>query len=125
MMSGRRGNDPEGADHDTHPAGDAGRFVDINQTRLRIPPHRSIGAGVNAWRHFAMAAVQWQIVAIHMDSWNRTGFLMDGIVQLLGDGPDLYSAPKPAGMALRTLLLIHLDHFHSILLGPSISSVAG
>src|SRR4030042_940712 len=108
MMSGRRGNDPEGTDHDTHPAGDAGRFVDINQPGLRIPAHRSIGAGINAWRHFAMAAVTGPVVAVHMDSWNRTGFLMDGRVRLLGDGPDLHPAPKPTGGALGTVLLIPL-----------------
>jgi hypothetical protein len=72
-----------------------------------------------------MPAVQRQIVAVHMDSRNRTGFLMDGIVRLLGDGPDLHSAPKPAGVTLSTLLLIHLDYFHSILLEPSIPLVAG
>jgi hypothetical protein len=62
---GRGIDDPERADHDTHPAGDTGRLVDVNQSGLGIPAHGSIGAGLQARSALAMSALEGKGFPLH------------------------------------------------------------
>jgi hypothetical protein len=80
----RRGvNDAERAYHHTHPARNACRFVNINQFRLRIAAHRTIGAGIQTRRLHTMSALKGKLFAFHIYTSHRLRLFINGLVQLL------------------------------------------
>jgi hypothetical protein len=66
-----------------------------------------------------------KVVSLHMNSGDGLRFFMNGIIEFLSHRADLNPAPEITGMALSALLLIHLDHFHLVLLKPSMPTAVG
>jgi len=100
-------NNSKGANHDAHPTGNTGWFVHINQPRLGVPSHGSIGAGLNARGFLAMAALESKIFPLDINPWYRLRFFMDGLIKFFGYRSDFCSAPKFALMASGTFRFIH------------------
>jgi hypothetical protein len=61
-----------------------------------------------------MAAMEREVIPLHMNSGHGLGVFVNGIIEFLGHRTYLNAAPKIAGMALRTFLWIHLNHLHLI-----------
>jgi hypothetical protein len=104
---GRGVDDPERADHDTHPAGDTGRFMNVNHAGLRIPAHGSIGAGFQAWSVLAVSALEGEGFSFHINTRDRPGVFMNRLGKFLRYGGDLRSTPEFTLMATRTLVLVN------------------
>jgi hypothetical protein len=116
-LIGRRGIDnPEGADHHTHPARNTCRFVNVYQFRFRIPPHGSIGARIQAWCFYAMPALQGQILALHIHPGHRLRFFRNRSGKLFGDRCDFRSTPQLALVASGTFFGVYLYNLQFILL---------
>jgi hypothetical protein len=116
-LIGRRGiDDPEGANHYTHPAGNACRLVHINDIRFRIPPHGSIGAGIQARCFDAMPALQSKILALHVHPGHRLRFFRNRSGKLFGKRCDFRSAPQFALVASGTFFGVYLYNLQFILL---------
>jgi hypothetical protein len=123
---GSRGiDDPEGADHHTHPAGDTGWFVHINQTRFRVFAHGPVGAGLQTGGLLTMPALQGKRFPFHIDPGHRTGFFVDGGEEFLGDRGDFGSTPELTLMASRTFIFIDDQNFHFLLLIYTAFKVGG
>jgi hypothetical protein len=77
----RRVDNSKRAYHDTHPAGNASRLVNIDQSCLRISAHRSIGTGLDAGGVLTMPTLESKVLPLHVDSGNRMGFFLDGLIK--------------------------------------------
>jgi hypothetical protein len=104
---GRGVDDPERADHDTHPAGDTGRLMDVNQPALRVPAHGSIGAGLQARSVLAMPALEGKGFPFHIDPRDRPGVFVYRLVKFLRYGGDFTPTPELTLMATRALVFVN------------------
>jgi len=59
--------------------------MDINQSCLRISPHSSIGACLNAGRLITVPALEGELFSFHINPWDRLRLFMDGLVEFFGD----------------------------------------
>jgi hypothetical protein len=113
----RRGiDDPKGANHDAHPAGYTCRFMNVYQSRFRIPPHGSIGARIQAGRFHAMPALQGKLFALDIHPGHRLRFLDNRASQLFGNRCDFRCAPQFALVASGTFLGVYLYNLQFVLL---------
>src|SRR3972149_4842493 len=84
-LYGWRGvNNAKGAYHHTHPTGNAGGLVHVDQSGLRVPAHRSVGTSLDTGWILAMPALQGKLLSLLINPGNRMGLFINRRGKLLG-----------------------------------------
>jgi len=112
----RRIDNPKGAYHHTHPAGDTGGFVNIDQAGFRIFSHGAVRAGIQARRLFTLTALKCKRFSFHEYPGYRLRFLIDGKRKLFCHRCNFRTAPKLALVAACTFFWVNFDYLQCVLL---------
>jgi hypothetical protein len=110
-----RVDNPEWADHHTHPAGDARWLIDINEACLRIPAHRSIGTGFDARSVLTMPALKGKVLSLHIHTGDGMRLFVNRLMQFFGHRADFCPAPELTLMASCAFCFVYDEDFHFFL----------